>query len=80
MKLQTRVSYYSSSDLCFKNMASGFKKAVAKARQSYKKGDDVATVSWLSRAASAVPAANENDDSYDAVYNRLSDFVTKGQK
>ena len=61
-------------------MAKGFKHAVAKARQSYKKGNDVATVSWLNRAAGAVPEANESDDGYEAVYDRLSDYIAGDKK
>jgi hypothetical protein len=60
-------------------MSKGFKHSVAKARQSYNKGSDVATVSWLNRAAGAVPEANESDSGYEAVYDRLSDYIT-GEK
>lgn len=48
---------------------------MAKARQAFKKGDDVGTVSWLGRAASTVPEANASDEGYEKVYARLSDIV-----
>lgn len=56
-------------------MAKELRTAMAKARQAFKKGDDVGTVSWLGRAASTVPEANASDEGYEKVYARLSDIV-----
>jgi hypothetical protein len=57
------------------SMANDFRTSMAKARQAFKKGDDTGTVSWLGRAASAVPEANASDEGYEKVYARLSDIV-----
>ena len=56
------------------------KEAIQKARKSFNKKDDVGTVSWLTRAAGAVPKANTSDEEYEKVFQRLSDFVTKGEQ
>ena len=61
-------------------MSKDFKNSIQKARESYKKGDDVGTVSWLTRATGTVPQANASDEGYESVFQRLSDFVTEGKQ
>jgi DNA repair ATPase RecN len=59
-------------------MSKELKDAVKNAQNSFKKGDDVGTVSWITRAAGTVPRANSSDEDYEKVFQHLSDFVTKG--
>jgi len=59
-------------------MSKELKDAVKNARNSFKKGDDVGTVSWITRAAGTIPQANSSDEDYEKVFQHLSDFVTKG--
>ena len=61
-------------------MSQDLKETLQKARDSYKNSDDVGTVSWLTRATGTVPQASNSDEDYEKVFQRLSDFVTKGGK
>ena len=60
-------------------MIKEFENAIQKARASFANGDDVGTVSWITRACGTVPQANASDEEYENVFQRLSDFVARGE-
>ena len=60
-------------------MIKEFENAIQKARASFANGDDVGTVSWITRACGTIPQANASDEEYENVFQRLSDFVARGE-
>ena len=61
-------------------MKKELKAALSSAKSAYKKKDDVGLVSWLTVATGFFPEANESDEAYEAVFNRLSEVVTTGSR